>query len=131
MSFSTGFLIIFSHDYVKLVGSDLSILVIVFYEGGIVFAVCIEKFPGLDAVEKKCRYYTGPLLSFTKVTKYPPHIFSVFQGRTINGDSLSMKLRTKNGYFRKHYEVTGVIEKQHIEAYTRVFSDGGSENLAS
>ena len=57
MSFSTGFLIIFSHDYVKLVGSDLSILVIVFYKGGIVFAVCIEKFPGLDAVEKKCRYW--------------------------------------------------------------------------
>ena len=104
MSFSTGFVIIFSHDYVKPVGSDLSILVIVFYKGGTIFAVCIEKFPGLDAVEKKCRYW--PTVVIYKSHEIPAaHLFN-FQGRTNNGDSLSMKLRTKNGYFRKHYGVT-------------------------
>ena len=86
------------------VGSDLSILVIVFYKGGTIFAVCIEKFPGLDAVEKKCRYW--PTVVIYKSHEIPAaHLFN-FQGRTNNGDSLSMKLRTKNGYFRKHYGVT-------------------------
>ena len=83
MSFSTGFVIIFSHDYVKPVGSDLSILVIVFYKGGTVFAICIDKFPGLDAVEKNVD--TGLLLLFTKVTKYPPHIFSIFRVVQLTG----------------------------------------------